>query len=86
MHAIINVDFMSTETTISDITMIISSPDALEQSLPKQKCKPMEDPVKHEHRSVHRKPRNDNKLEDITPSKKLGNNYTDLKPTINFVY
>lgn len=73
MHAVINVDFMSTETTISDITMIICSPDALQQSLPKQKCKPMEDPVKHEHSSVSRKQRNDNKLEDITPSKKLGN-------------
>lgn len=73
MHAVINVDFMSTETTISDITMIICSPDALQQSLPKQKCKPMEDLVKHEHSSVSRKQRNDNKLEDITPSKKLGN-------------
>lgn len=71
IHTIINVDFMFIETTLSDITMIMSSPNVLERSLPKETYKPMEDPVKHEQR-------HDNKLEDVTPSKKLGK-YTKLK-------
>lgn len=79
VHAIIKADSMFTETSLSNIAMIRKSPDALEQLLPEQKDKTIEeDPLKHENRPiVNRKQENDNKLEDVMVSKNIGK-YTDL--------